>query len=908
MAHELHRLSRSRFFLRTRTVALSNGLLTIRNSSRAFARTPWLSLVLLLTIALGVGSNVTVFGFVQGLIHPNSPAKDEDRMVSIFAQDKTHPAGPLTRHQFQLLRSHPDAFVSVDGARIAPANVDLGGGSETAIVAAVTPNLANALSLPQKGGAILSRRLWQREFGNSVDVAGQQIRINNTKLPITGIAPDRLEGLYRDQIVDIWTPLPAVSFEDQDQNSRDVWVLARIRDGVSMGEVQRNIRRQLGSSDSIYLAPFSGTSPTMARGLSQIATLLEFASVAVFLVACCVVASLLLGRALRRIHIMSINVALGATRLNLMMEVLSDCMIVSLVGGALGLLLAIGTAQVLPSFLFAEDAERLVFAPHLFSILLSSFVCVGIIITCGFVPILATTTDRPWNVLQRESGLPSTSVARFRALLVVGQITICCVLTIFTTVLFERFHTLIRTSAGHGVGNLVLATVRAQQGLPDDTNYFKAVEQTVKSMPNLSTLAWTTLIPGSPPAWRSFRVQTPTSSLRDVQIDITGPPGSPGSSERRPLWGRPFEAQDQSCHVAIVNEEAASTLFGPDTVGMTIQDPDGAPVEIVGVVKQASGHTKDNRRSPAIYYNDSDSLAHNRIVGARFRAPLAAAHSSIEMNINFVSPGYLRALGLSLIDGQWFPEHEVAGECRSLGVINQEAADLYFGGRALGAALIDNIGVRTEIIGTVSSQPLGTFEQHAQPAIYIPMWQEHPSRMTLLIRSSMWNRKMMDQLRGRIESVPGNDPASPAITLLDTRLVESGFAPLRIARLIFGTSTLTALVLSVFGLLSVQSDTERQRRRELAVRIALGAQRRHIFFMTIKAIGQLAFAGMLIGTLISVAALRAFTDELSTIGSPPFQAWLLAPILSALLLIMTATVAGYRALSGEPQTVMREDG
>jgi ABC-type antimicrobial peptide transport system permease subunit len=166
----------------------------------------------------------------------------------------------------------------------------------------------------------------------------------------------------------------------------------------------------------------------------------------------------------------------------------------------------------------------------------------------------------------------------------------------------------------------------------------------------------------------------------------------------------------------------------------------------------------------------------------------------------------------------------------------------------------------------------------------------------------------MDQLRGRIESVPGNDPASPAITLLDTRLVESGFAPLRIARLIFGTSTLTALVLSVFGLLSVQSDTERQRRRELAVRIALGAQRRHIFFMTIKAIGQLAFAGMLIGTLISVAALRAFTDELSTIGSPPFQAWLLAPILSALLLIMTATVAGYRALSGEPQTVMREDG
>jgi putative ABC transport system permease protein len=891
-------------------VAFSRGLLIIRNSAKAFARTPGLSLVLLLTIALGVGSNVSVFGFVQGLIHPNFPTKDADRIDSIFAQDKSHPAGPLTRHQFQLLRNHPDAFVWIDGARIGPENVELNGRHEIAIVAAVMPNLANALSLPQNGGAIISHRIWESEFGNSANVIGQRIRVNNIELPVTGIAPDRLEGLYRDQIVDLWTPFQTVSFQDQDQNSRDLWVLARIRDGISMGDVRRNIRRQLGDSDGIYVAPFSGASPTMAQGLSQIGAMLEFASVAVFLVACCVVASLLLGRALRRIHVMSINVALGATRLNLMMELLSDCIVVSLVGGALGLLLAIGTARVLPSLLFQEDAERLVFAPRLLSILLSSLVCVAIVIICGLVPILATTTNRPWNVLQRESGLPSTAVGRFRAVLVVGQITICCVLTIFTTVLFERFHTLIRTTAGHGAGNVVLATVQAQRGVPDDTNYLKAVEQTIKSMPNLSMLAWTARIPGSPPAWRSFRVQTPTSTLRDVQIDISsaGSTNSLVALERRLLWGRLFEVQDQSCHDAVADEEAASSLFGPDTVGMTIQDPDGVPVEIIGVVKRASGDTKDDRHSPTIYYNASNSVAHGRIAGAHFRAPLAAARSNIEMNVNFVSPGYLRALGLSLIDGQWFPERQIAGECHHLGVINQEAADLYFGGRALSTALIDSSGVRTQIIGIVRSQQLGTFEQHAEPTIYFPMWQEHPSRMTLLIRSSIWNHQMMDRLRGKINSLPENDPVSPAITTLDTRLVESGFAPLRIARLIFGTSTLTALVLSIIGLLSVQSDTERQRRRELAVRIALGAQRRHIFFMTIIEIGQLALAGILIGTFISGASLRAFNKELSTIGSPPFQVWLLAPILTMLMLIVTATVAGYRAMSGEPQTAMREDG
>jgi hypothetical protein len=185
-----------KFFLRIKTVGLSRGLLTFRNSARAFARTPGLSFVLLLTIALGVGSNVTVFGFVQGLIHPSAPTKAEDRMVSIFAQDKTHRAGPLTRHQFQLLRNHPDAFVWIDGARIVPAKVNLGGGSEIAIVAAVMPNLANALSLPQTGGVTISRRMWTREFGDHVSVAGQQIQINNIELPIAGIAPDLTRRMF----------------------------------------------------------------------------------------------------------------------------------------------------------------------------------------------------------------------------------------------------------------------------------------------------------------------------------------------------------------------------------------------------------------------------------------------------------------------------------------------------------------------------------------------------------------------------------------------------------------------------------------------------------------------------------------------------------------------------------------
>src|SRR5580658_1279021 len=406
--------------MRAIQMEFSKGLLAIRKSTKAFARSPRLTFVLLLTIALGVGSNVSVFGFVQGLIDPGSPATNGGRIVSIFSQDRTNAARPLTRYQYQSLRNRHNAFVWIDAARIEPIDVDLDDVSEVAIVAAVMPDLAKALNLPENGGAVISRPMWQREFDSNTNVIGHRIRVGNVQLSIGGIAPDRLEGLYRDQAVDLWEQFQSLDLQNADRNSRDLLVFARLRDGISLGEAQKNVRLQLGNSDDVYVAPYSGTSPAMAKGLSQIGAMLDFSCAAVFLVACSVVASLLIGRALKRIHAMSISVALGATRLDLMMELLSDSIVISLVGGALGVLLGLGTARVLPSLLFPEDAERLVFAPHLLTIIASSFSCIAILIACGFIPVLATTTNRSLNALKRESGLQSSVVVRLRAVLVVG--------------------------------------------------------------------------------------------------------------------------------------------------------------------------------------------------------------------------------------------------------------------------------------------------------------------------------------------------------------------------------------------------------------------------------------------------------------------------------------------------------
>jgi ABC-type antimicrobial peptide transport system permease subunit len=226
--------------------------------------------------------------------------------------------------------------------------------------------------------------------------------------------------------------------------------------------------------------------------------------------------------------------------------------------------------------------------------------------------------------------------------------------------------------------------------------------------------------------------------------------------------------------------------------------------------------------------------------------------------------------------------------------------------KPLGAAVIDNRGIRTEIIGVVRSQVFGTFEQHAEPAIYFPMWQDCPPRMTLILGDPKWNSRIAADLRRRIENVPGRGPAPIAINTLDRQLAQSGLAALRIATLIGSASALTALILSTLGLLSAQSDAERRRQRDRAIQIALGAQRWRIVFMIVKEAGRLAFVGILIGTLLSFAILRILIADVTAVVSPPLLVWLIAPLLPAALVMIASVFPARRASVISPSVIMRD--
>jgi hypothetical protein len=128
-------------------------------------RTPGLTLALLLTIALGIGGNVSIHGFARGLTSPDSPLTSVDRVVSIFGRDAHREAGPLSYEDYRLLKGHRDTFEWIGAARVSPGAIALAGQSAIVSIAAVTPDLTGLLKLPLDKGVVISRRMWQSEFG-----------------------------------------------------------------------------------------------------------------------------------------------------------------------------------------------------------------------------------------------------------------------------------------------------------------------------------------------------------------------------------------------------------------------------------------------------------------------------------------------------------------------------------------------------------------------------------------------------------------------------------------------------------------------------------------------------------------------------------------------------------------------
>lgn len=886
-------------------------LADLRYSAKSLARTPGLTLVLLLTIALGIGANAAVFGFIRGLVARNVPLPWIDRTVSLFGRDARNALGPVSYEGYLAIKTHGDAFDALGAARETRNSVAIGERSSEMSVANVTPELADLLQLPLAGGVVISRRSWQNDFAGRTTVRGETIHVDGVQLTVAGIAPDWLEGLYVGRPVDIWMLVQPSSLQGGDRTSRTFWAVGRLREGTSLARAQAVLTSPDAGGDPISVLPYTGLAPDTADGMSRLATLLPAAAAAVFLIACANVAAFLLSRASARSQETAVRVALGASRRQLGQQLLVDSLLLSVVGGACGIFPAVWTAQIIPALFFVEDAEHLVFAPSIGGIMASSAACAAVMVACGLLPLVEIRDDAPALVLRRESAGPSPVMRRVRAGLVVAQMACCCLLVISTGLLLDGFRTALGTSTGNRLGRPVLATLVASPAFtPPDLGlqYFAAAEQTVRVVPGVFDTAWMSTAPGSRAPWRSVRVEPPRLPFRDAVMNVVAfTPQTLPLIVTPPVAGRMFGGADspRGCRVAIVNPEASRAFFGGNAVGRSIEDAAGRHVEIIGVVAARRTETATDARPTLYYYAQQTGMDSDQNGPGTFRIPVypePAARGVLDSNV--VSPGFFGAMGVSPVQGKLFPGAPAPGACR-VAVINEEAAELYFGGDAVGGAVIDPGGQRTTILGIVHSPPLRATQRLSEPAIYLPMTQDYVPRMTLMIGTRDAGDTMIADVQRRLGAVDGG--GAPAIVrTLEAQLSRTALASERIAAILVGASAATALALGVVGIYGALADFARQRRREIALRIALGAQGWRVVRQVVRQGIRLAAIGAVAGCLASIPVARWLARIAPQTGSTTMWIWLAVPLVLIVVVAVASVLPVGRALAVDPLTIMRD--
>ncbi len=724
------------------------------------------------------------------------------------------------------------------------------------------------------------------------------------------MAPEWLDGLYLGRSVDVWAPLQESSLLGANRESRTLWVLGRLREGRSARQAESAINAAGDAAATVSVLPYTGLGPEAGSGMDRLRTLLPAAAGAVFVIACANVAAFLLSRASARSQETAVRVAIGASRGQLGRQLLADSILLSLAGGACGVLLATWTSQIIPALFFDQDAEHLVLAPRVGAVVLASAVCAIITIACGLLPLVEIRDDDPALVLRRESVGPSLTMQRVRAALVVAQMACCCLLIVSTVLLLDGFRAALKTTTGARLGRPILATLKAGAGFgsPDlGLQYFRDAERAALALPGIYETAWVGTPPGSRASWQSVRIEPQAAQVREAIMTVV--PFTVQTLKQigtSPVKGRLFGGADKprSCRVAVVNEEAASRFFNGNAVGRSIEDLAGQRVEIVGVAGTGTERTPAQPAGPAIYfYPQQTGMTADQGGPATFRVPLyAEPEVTGVVDANIVSRSYFAAMDVAPVAGRIFDEAE-PGACR-VGVVNEEASELYFGGRAVGGAVIDDGGIRTNIVGVVHSAPLRATERAVEPTIYLPLEQDYQPRMTLVLGTQQDDSAIVTAVRQQLATVGGGETAG--VMTLEAHLGRTALASERIAAMLVAASAATALTLGVLGIYGSLTDFTRRRRPEIALRIALGAQRWRVMLQVLREGARLAGIGLIAGSLASVPVARWLARLTPEAGSSSAWVWLAAPLVLVLAVAIASVLPMRRALAVSPLSVMRD--
>ena len=599
----------------------------LRYALRMLFKNRSFTIIALIVLSLGIGANSAIFSFVNAILLRSLPYTHADRLVRIYSTSPGKEVRTFTSSYPDFLdwKNNNQVFEEMGAWARGTATITGTDNPERFDTALITPGFFNVLGVsPERGRAftpeddkdgsnkvvLISNAVWQRRFGSDPNIIGKPFTLEGTTYQIIGVMPADFHFLTP---VDVWMAMSLNGVNLEDRGRHFLSVLGRLKPGVSLRQAQLDLQNLAAGIEKEYPKTNQGWGNNavllydeLTGGIRGPLWVLFAAALLVLLIACLNVANLQLIRAASRSKEIAMRMAIGATRGRLLRQLLTESLVLSVIGGLLGLLLAIGGISLLKSLMPPTRVPRLNEVGLDSSVVLFT---IGISLLTGVIFGLspAFRALRPdVNETLKEGGRSNAggSSNRLRSLLVVSEIALALMLTVFAGLVIQTFQNLVNIDPGFKTENVVTMQLSLHPSRFQENSqikdFYQRLLENIEAQPGVVAAGAVNNLPltgggGYTKIYLEGKQDTkPQEVMTGIQIatpDYFRAMGVPF------LAGRDFTPREES--VLIVNQSTANKFWpGESPLGKRVRfGPNLDWTTVVGVVAdiKALGLTAEPR-------------------------------------------------------------------------------------------------------------------------------------------------------------------------------------------------------------------------------------------------------------------------------------------------------------------------
>jgi len=656
---------------------------------RALAKSPGFALLVIVTAALGIGANTTIFSWINAtLLNPVPGLTRANEVVSLTLSKPGENPFPFTYPDVEATRDGQRSFTGIAACGFVTASLTGRGKPErlAAMVASanyfdvlgVRPTLGRGF-LPAEdekpGGApvaVISYRLWQKRFAADPNIVGRTIGLNERPYSIVGVTPAAFQGSQTGVRTDLWVPLMMEAqfnpLGDLLHDHHYFWLLVfgRLQPGVSLAQAQEEMTRRLKGEVDKYPEEHRGHSTVSVYPLWRspfgmnffMATLLPMLmciAALVLLLACANVANLMLVRSAGRRQEFAIRIAMGASRWRLVRQLLVESTVLSLAGGAVALLFTQWTEGALMAFLPVTPDIPLSLTVETDRTVLLATLCISVLtgVIFGILPALRSSGIAPAEVMKEEAGNVSGGLgkARVTSVLVVAQISLSLLLLISAGLLIRSFRSAQSIDPGFNPHHVLIASYDLfPAGYAEATGmeFDRQIVAKLGTLPGVESVALSDRVPltfaGGSTAVKPEGYVSRANESTETQVAIVTP-NYLHTMQIPVVEGRDFTAQDTkgSQPVAIVSRAFANHYWpGQEAVGKQLNsDLTHQWFTVIGVARDAKEVGLNEEPMPFLYLSLFQVYRAQMTINVRTTGDPLASAKTVETAVHEINPDIL---------------------------------------------------------------------------------------------------------------------------------------------------------------------------------------------------------------------------------------------------------------------------